>query len=82
MEETFDKINGVIKSVSGYSGGHLANPTYKEVIYKDTGHVETIEITYDATILTFEELLEIFGKILIHLIVMDNFVIKEKVTAL
>ena len=62
MEETFDKINGVIKSVSGYSGGHLANPTYKEVIYKDTGHVETIEITYDATILTFEELLEIFWK--------------------
>ena len=56
------KVNGVIKSVSGYSGGHLPNPTYKEVIYKDTGHVETIEITYDATILTFDELLEIFWK--------------------
>ena len=45
MEETFDKLQGVIRSTSGYSGGHLKNPTYKEVIYKDTGHVETIEIT-------------------------------------
>ena len=47
MEESFDKIDGVIKSISGYSGGHLKNPTYNDVIYKDTGHVEAIEITYD-----------------------------------
>ena len=47
MEESFDKVEGVIKSVSGYSGGHLKNPTYRDVIYKDTGHVEAIEITYD-----------------------------------
>ena len=62
MEETFDKINGVIKSVSGYSGGHLANPTYKEVIYKDTGHVETIEITYDPKTTSYTELLKIYWK--------------------
>ena len=47
MEESFDKVDGVIKSISGYSGGKLKNPTYNDVIYKDTGHVETIEITYD-----------------------------------
>ena len=45
MEESFDKVEGIIQSISGYSGGHLKNPTYKDVIYKDTGHVETIEIT-------------------------------------
>ena len=47
MEEAFDKIDGVKKSISGYSGGHFKNPTYNDVIYKDTGHVETIEITFD-----------------------------------
>ena len=47
MEESFDKIDGVIKTVSGYSGGDLENPSYEEVIYKDTGHVETIEVTFD-----------------------------------
>ena len=47
MEESFDKVKGVIKSISGYSGGHLKNPKYEDVIYKDTGHVEAVEITYD-----------------------------------
>ena len=46
MEESFDQINGVISTISGYSGGHLKNPTYQDVIYKDTGHVEAIEITF------------------------------------
>ena len=40
----------------------LKNPSYKEVIYKDTGHVETIEITYDTNIVTYEELLDTFWK--------------------
>ena len=62
MEESFDKINGVIKSISGYSGGHTENPTYKEVIYKDTGHVEAIEITYDPKIISYNKLLEVFWK--------------------
>ena len=42
--ESFDKIDGVIKTVSGYSGGDLENPSYEEVIYKDTGHVETMKL--------------------------------------
>ena len=62
MEESFDKIDGVIQSISGYSGGKLKNPTYQDVIYKDTGHVETIEITYDSNKISFEELLNIFWK--------------------
>ena len=62
MEESFDKVNGVIKSISGYSGGKLKNPTYKEVIYKDTGHIETIEITYDPEKVTYEKLVKVFWK--------------------
>ena len=62
MEESFDKIDGVIKSISGYSGGHLKNPTYEDVIYKDTGHVETIEITYDPKKISYKKLLNIFWK--------------------
>ena len=62
MEESFDKEKGIIQSISGYSGGHLINPTYKEVIYKDTGHVETIEITYDPKLTSYKKLLEVFWK--------------------
>ena len=62
MEESFDKVNGVISSVSGYSGGHLKNPTYRDVIYKNTGHVEAIEITYDPKKIRYQELLNIYWK--------------------
>ena len=62
MEESFDKINGVTSSVSGYSGGDLRNPTYEDVIYKDTGHVEAIEITYNSKIVTYKELLNVYWK--------------------
>tara|TARA_Y100000591_G_scaffold242197_1_gene212942 strand:+ start:1479 stop:2066 length:588 start_codon:yes stop_codon:yes gene_type:complete len=62
MEESFDQIDGVEKSISGYSGGHLKNPTYNDVIYKDTGHVEAIEITYDPKKVSYEKLLDIFWK--------------------
>ena len=60
MEESFDKVKGVIKSISGYSGGHVKNPTYKQVIYKDTGHVEAIEVYYDPKLTSYEELLKVF----------------------
>ena len=62
MEESFDKVDGVIKSISGYSGGKLKNPTYKDVIYKDTGHVEAVEVTYDPNKISYEKLLSIFWK--------------------
>ena len=60
MEESFDKVKGVIESISGYSGGLLENPTYKQVTYNDTGHVEAITILYDSTLVSYEELLEVF----------------------
>ena len=62
MEESFDSVNGVLSSVSGYSGGHLKNPTYQDVIYKDTGHVEAIEITYNPKVVSYEKLLNIYWK--------------------
>ena len=60
MEESFDQVEGVLKSVSGYSGGKTKNPTYKDVTYKDTGHVETIEITYDPKKVSYKKLLDTF----------------------
>ena len=62
MEESFDQVEGVKSVVSGYSGGHLKNPTYADVIYTDSGHVEAVEITYDSSIVNYEELLEIYWK--------------------
>ena len=62
MEESFDQIEGVLSSISGYSGGHLKNPTYQDVIYKDTGHVEAIEITYDSKVVSYEKLLNIYWR--------------------
>ena len=60
MEEAYDEFDGVISSISGYSGGKLKNPKYEDVIYKDTGHVEAVEITYDPNKITYERLLDIF----------------------
>ena len=60
MEESFDNVKGVIKSISGYSGGHTKNPTYKQVVYKDTGHVEAITVFYDPNLTSYEKLLKVF----------------------
>ena len=60
MEESFDKVEGVVKTISGYSGGHVKNPKYKDVVKNTTGHYETLEITYDTTIINFDKLLEIY----------------------
>ena len=60
MEESFDKVKGVIESTSGYSGGHVKNPTYRQVDYEKTGHVEAIEITYDPSLTSYKKLLNIF----------------------
>ena len=62
MEESYDQVNGVLSSVSGYSGGHLKNPKYEDIIYKDTGHVEVIEVTYDPLIVSYKDLLEVYWK--------------------
>tara|TARA_Y100000389_G_scaffold148936_1_gene148130 strand:+ start:115 stop:654 length:540 start_codon:yes stop_codon:yes gene_type:complete len=62
MEESFEKIEGVLEVVSGYSGGTTENPTYKEVTYGNTGHFEVVEIKYDANKISYKKLLNIFWK--------------------
>ncbi|GAB4390719.1 MAG: peptide-methionine (R)-S-oxide reductase MsrB [Thermodesulfovibrionales bacterium] len=62
MEPPFEKLDGVVDVVSGYTGGHKVNPTYKEVSSGGTGHVEAVEITYDPSKVSYEELLEVFWR--------------------
>lgn len=60
VEKDFEKHEGVIEAVSGYAGGHLANPTYKQVSNGGTGHLEVVQVTYDPEVITYEDLLEIY----------------------
>ena len=61
-EAIFQGLEGVLKASSGYSGGHVQNPTYEQVCTKTTGHAEVIEVVYDPTVISFDELLEVFWK--------------------
>lgn len=60
VEAVFQRLNGVVAVRSGYSGGHVVNPTYEQVCDKTTGHVEVCRIIYDPSKLSFDELLEVF----------------------
>lgn len=62
VEAVFQQLKGVLSVESGYSGGHTSNPTYKEVCTGNTGHAETCQITYDPSLISFTELLEVFWK--------------------
>ena len=62
VEALFDQLNGVKSVVSGYSGGHVDNPTYEQVCDKNTGHVEVVRVEYDPEVISFDELLEVFWK--------------------
>ena len=59
VEAVFQELKGVIKVESGYMGGTTPNPTYKEVCSGNTGHAEVTKLTFDPTIISFEELLEV-----------------------
>lgn len=61
-EAVFESLEGVYSVESGYSGGHVENPTYEEVCGKKTGHAEVVQIKYDPEVLTFEDLLEVFWR--------------------
>lgn len=63
VEAAFRQIPGVIDAVSGYTGGHTTNPTYKEVCSDRTGHAEAVEVTYDPAKVSYETLLDAFWKI-------------------
>lgn len=60
VEAVFDQLNGVHSVTSGYSGGHVENPTYKQVCEGTTGHAEVVQIEFDPKIISFDELLEVF----------------------
>lgn len=59
-EAIFEQLNGVISAESGYTGGNTTNPTYKEVCTGETGHAECLQITFDPSKISFDELLEVF----------------------
>ena len=60
VEEVYEEIEGVINVQSGYSGGHVENPTYREVVNGNTGHIEAVEIVYDSDIVSLDTLVKSF----------------------
>lgn len=59
-EAVFQQLKGVVRAQSGYSGGHLKNPSYKQVCEGDTGHAEALQIEYDPRVISYEQLLRVF----------------------
>lgn len=60
MELAFEQVEGVLEVVSGYMGGTVANPTYEQVSAGKTGHAESVEVTYDPSKVSYQQLLDIF----------------------
>jgi len=60
VEADFDKVEGVISTTSGYTGGRVANPTYQQVSAGGTGHTEAVKVAYDPAKVSYEKLLDVF----------------------
>jgi peptide-methionine (S)-S-oxide reductase len=60
LEAVYDQLQGVEEVESGYSGGTVANPSYREVCTGTTGHAEVVQITFDPSVISFKEILEVF----------------------
>ena len=60
LEAVYDEMKGVASVVSGYMGGHVADPSYEQVCGGDTGHAEVVQITFDPAVVSFRDLLEVF----------------------
>src|SRR5437763_12558799 len=60
VEADFDKVAGVISTISGYTGGHTVNPSYEDIGRGGTGHAEAVEIVYDPAKASYAKLLEVF----------------------
>ena len=63
VEAAFRRVPGVLDAVSGYSGGHTENPSYKDVCSDRTGHAEVVQVTFDPAKVSYEQLLDVFWKI-------------------
>lgn len=62
VESDFDKVAGVKETVSGFTGGHVNNPSYKQVTRGGTGHIESVRITFDPAVVSFERLVHLFWR--------------------
>ena len=62
IQSVFEGRPGIVSAVSGYSGGHVANPTYEEVSSGTTGHLEAVKIVFDPSVISYEALLDEFWK--------------------
>jgi len=62
-EAVYQKMKGVEKVVSGYAGGQIENPTYEQICSGTTGHAEVVQLTYNTSIVSFADLLEVFWKV-------------------
>jgi peptide-methionine (S)-S-oxide reductase len=60
LEAVYQDLNGVESVVSGYTGGHVDNPTYRAVCNGTTGHAEVVQVTYDSDVVSFEDILNVF----------------------
>lgn len=60
LEAVYDELKGVMDVVSGYSGGHVADPSYEAVCTGETGHAESVQITFNPSVISYRELLEVF----------------------
>ena len=60
VEPSFSKIKGVTSTMVGYTGGRLENPTYEDVCTGQTGHAEAIQVEYDPSVVSYDEILEVF----------------------
>src|SRR5215210_2593125 len=60
LEAVFADLRGVSRAESGYSGGHVPNPTYQAVCQGTTGHAEAVQLTFDPRVVSFKEILEVF----------------------
>jgi peptide-methionine (S)-S-oxide reductase len=60
LEAVYDELKGVVDVVSGYAGGNVANPSYEVVCSGETGHAETVQITFDPQVVSYRQLLEVF----------------------
>lgn len=63
LEAVYEQLQGVEKVVSGYAGGHVKNPTYEQVCSETTGHAEVVQVTFDPSVTTYREILEVFFSI-------------------